>query len=225
MARARDRRRDPRAAGVPRRRVRAVADVSRERGTVVTSASKAFNLAGAEARRSSWAPSPRRSPRTLRDHAGLPRRARRRGGVPRRRRVAGRHDRDDRGQPARLPALLPAGVRVACRRAGELPGVAGLPRGRAGRRSGRGVPRARARGAVPRARASARGAGFARLNVGTTPELVEEAVRRTGAGSWLSSTTSTTWRAASARYSWCSGAREPSSQVTSTSVSGRKSSL
>jgi bifunctional pyridoxal-dependent enzyme with beta-cystathionase and maltose regulon repressor activities len=81
----------------------------------------------------------------------------------------------------RVPSLLPPGVRVAvppqasfltwldCRAAGlgEDPAAAFLERGRVALESG--------------LRFGSQGAGFARLNVGTTPELLDEAVRRLAA--------------------------------------------
>ena len=65
---------------------------------------------------------------------------------------------------------------------------------------------------------------YVRLNVGHAARPRARGRQADGAGAGLSSTTSTTWRLARARYAWCSGARAPSSQVTSASVSARKSS-
>ena len=54
------------------------------------------------------------------------------------------------------------------------------PRARHRRRPRQDIPRARARGARPGPRVRREGAGFARLNFGTSPDLVAEAVRRMG---------------------------------------------
>jgi cystathionine beta-lyase len=150
-----------------------------ENGSVLTSASKAFNLpalklafvVGAVAEE---------LPEDLRDHAGLlgvlaSEAAFRDGDAWLDETIA-----TIRSNHERVRNGLPAGVRVAdppqagylswldCREAGlgEDPAQAFLERGRVALYSGR--------------RFGAPGAGFARLNVGTTPELVEEVLRRLG---------------------------------------------
>jgi cystathionine beta-lyase len=146
-----------------------------ENGTVLTSASKAFNLpalklafvVGAVAEE---------LPEELQDHAGLL-------GVFAA--EAAFRDGDDwldqtiatiRSNHALVRAGLPDGVWVAfppqagyltwldCRELGDDPAQIFLDRGRVA--------------LYPGLRFGAPGAGFARLNVGTTPELVEEALRR-----------------------------------------------
>ena len=72
----------------------------------------------------------------------------------------------------RLPEV---GLRPA---PGGVPGLARLPRARARRRPGRGVPRARPGRAQLRAGVRGAGRGFARLNFGTSSALLEEAVAR-----------------------------------------------
>ena len=176
-----DRRRDPRAADVRRRDVRAVADGgAARRGADV--GVEGVQPAGAQARPDRRRAGERLSARTCADHAGYLGRDRGRGGVPRRRRVARRDARDDRRQPARA-AVAAAGrgssSRAARRRASwrgwtaARRGSATIPRRRsssaAGSRSTRGLD------------FGAPGAGYARLNVGTTPGAVEEAVRRLAA--------------------------------------------
>ena len=146
--------------------------------------SKAFNLAGPEA----GADRGRRGGGRLPDGAALTTRATRARSRRRRRSATatrGWTRRSRRSPPTTraLPALLPRGRAVARAGAGELPGVAGLPRAGLGDDPGRGLPRARARRA---ARAGcdfgAPGAGFARLNVGTTPELVRGGRQAPGGG-------------------------------------------
>ncbi len=105
---------------------------------------------------------------------GLRGRDRGRGGLPRRRRVAGRDDRDDRGQPAVAAGPASRGREAAHRADASYlawlacdfddPAARFLERGRVALQSGPGFGAAYNR--------------YARLNVGTTPELVREAVRR-----------------------------------------------
>ena len=112
------------------------------RGVALTSASKAFNLTALKLGLIVGEPVERLSG-DLRDHAGylgvLAAEAAFRDGDEwldeTLATIAANH--------AALPSLLPEGIVVPVPRAGELPDVAGLPRARARRRSGRGVPRAR----------------------------------------------------------------------------------
>jgi cystathionine beta-lyase len=146
------------------------------RGAALTSASKAFNL---PALKLGFVVGPlaRELPVHLRDHAGHL------GAIAA---EAAFREGDEwldetisiiAANHARLPALLPEGVRLAyraqasylawldCRELGDDPASIFLERGRVALQPGLnfGAP------------------GFARLNVGTTPELVEEAVRRMAA--------------------------------------------
>jgi cystathionine beta-lyase len=146
------------------------------RGGAVTSASKAFNLAGLKL--AMIVTSSVRLSAGLRDKAGYL------GTIAA---EAAFRDGDEwldetletiAANHARLPSLLPPGVTVAlppqasfltwldCRAAGlgDDPAAVFLQRGRVALETG--------------LRFGVQGAGFARLNVGTTPELFEEAVRR-----------------------------------------------
>ena len=113
---------------------------------------------------------PRREPR---------RRDRPRGGLARRRRLARRAARRPRRQPAaagRPARRAPArGGPPRCR-TGTFLAWLDFSRPRARRRPGRGAARAGAGGAAPRARLRHGGAGHARLNFGTSPDIVREAV-------------------------------------------------
>jgi cysteine-S-conjugate beta-lyase len=146
------------------------------RGGAVTSASKAFNLAGLKL---AMIVTPSvQLPDGLRDKAGYL------GTIAA---EAAFREGDEwldetlatiAANHARLPSLLPAGVTVAvppqasfltwldCRAAGlgDDPAAVFLERGRVALETG--------------LRFGSQGAGFARLNVGTTPELLDEAVRR-----------------------------------------------
>jgi cystathionine beta-lyase len=146
------------------------------RGGVVTSASKAFNLAGLKL--AMIVTSSVSLPESLRDKAGYL------GTIAA---EAAFREGDEwldqtietiAANHARLPSMLPPGVTVAlpaqasfltwldCRAAGvgDDPAAVFLERGRVALETG--------------LRFGAGGAGFARLNVGTTPELLDEAVRR-----------------------------------------------
>ena len=181
------------------------------RGVALTSASKAFNLTALKLGLIVGEPVARLSA-DLRDHAGYL------GVIAA---EAAFRDGDEwldetlatiAANHAALPSLLPDGI-VAAPRAGELPGVAGLPRGGARRRSRRGVPRARPGRADRRAglRRAGRGLraaqrrdepGAARRGGQAPGGGVDAVKRRTGSSTTStvpSSTTSTTWRAASAR--------------------------
>ncbi len=183
-------RRDPRAAGAGRARhvpFHTVDHPAARQAVVFSSASKGWNIPGLEVRhrgrgdaavgRSSaravgraagFAPrrAGLRSPRCAAPGPGWTRWSRRSTPTPRRCRRCWPQQR----ARDRLPKA-----------AGELPGLAGLPGTRPGGRPRGGVPRPGPGGAEPRARTSARqGRGFARLNMGTSPELLAEAVRRMG---------------------------------------------
>jgi cystathionine beta-lyase len=149
------------------------------RGGAVTSASKAFNLAGLKL--AMIVTPSARLPEGLRDKAGYL------GTIAA---EAAFREGDEwldetiatiAANHALLPSLLPAGVSVAvpaqasfltwldCRGAGlgDDPAAVFLEHGRVALETG--------------LRFGTQGAGFARLNVGTTPDLVEEAVRRVAA--------------------------------------------
>jgi cystathionine beta-lyase len=149
------------------------------RGGAVTSASKAFNLAGLKL--AMIVTPSARLPEGLRDKAGYL------GAIAA---EAAFREGDEwldetiatiAANHARLPSLLPAGVSVAvpaqasfltwldCRAAGlgDDPAAVFLQHGRVALETG--------------LRFGAQGAGFARLNVGTTADLVEEAVSRVAA--------------------------------------------
>jgi cystathionine beta-lyase len=149
------------------------------RGGAVTSASKAFNLAGLKL--AMIVTPSARLPEGLRDRAGYL------GTIAA---EAAFREGDEwlddtiatiAANHASLPSLLPSGIVVAapaqasfltwldCRATGlgDDPAAVFLERGRVALETG--------------LRFGAQGAGFARLNVGTTPDLVEEAVRRLAA--------------------------------------------
>ena len=177
-------------------------DVS-EHGTVVTSASKAFDLAALKLAFVVGAVADELS-EDVRDHAGhlgalAAEAAFRDGDAWLDETIA-----TIASNQAMLPGLLPEGVRLAYpAQAGYLAWLDCRGAGIDGRPGG-GVPRARAGGAVRRAELRC-----ARLRAS---ERRDGAVERRGSrqATGASSMTSTTWRAASARYSWCSGSREPS---------------
>jgi cystathionine beta-lyase len=151
------------------------------RGAALTSASKAFNLSALKLGLVVGEPARRLSP-DLQDHAGYL------GVIAAEAAFAEGDEWLDEtlatiaANHAALPSLLPAGVTAVpaqasflawldCRAAGlgDDPAAVFLERGRVALYRGLNF--------------GAQGAGYARFNVGTTPELVEEAARRLGAAS------------------------------------------
>ena len=216
-------RRDPRAAGLRRDRVHAVPVGVARAGAALTSASKAFNLAGLKLG-IIVSEHVERLPPGMNWRAGYLGAVAAEAAFTRRRRVARRDARDDRAPTTRyLAAELPAGIAYAvpqasylawldCRAAGLGDDPArGVPRARAGRAVARaGLRRAGRRLRAAERRDDARARGGGRQAPGGGADALSVGTGSSTVPSEPSSTTRITWRVASARYSCCSGAREPS---------------
>ena len=160
-----------------------MSEAAAARGIVVTSASKAFNLAGLGCAQAITAGQPARA--AVANCRGRPalrpfRSARKRRRLPLRRRVAGRRQRAPRREPRparRAARRAPARGRLRAARRG-LSGVARLPRARPGRRpSATFLERGRV-ALSPGPQFGPGGEGFARLNYATSPALLELIVER-----------------------------------------------